>query len=304
MGRPLSVDLRDRVVVATGASCRQAAKTFSVSAARWSKCARDTGSSAPHKCGKPPGLVVLPERDWLLARVSAAPDLTIRALRAELEAERGLRVGYGAVWRWLAREGFSFKKSLHAAEQHRPDVARKRERWRCHQGRIDPTRLVFVDETWAKTNMTRTHGHAPRGQRLVAHVPQGHWTTMTFLAALRHDRIDAPCVIDGPINGVLFLAWVQQFLLPTLRRAAARRTSPSRSPSRRCRPAAASTSPRWPNSLARSPRPSARARSANASGSSAGRSCWSSTRSATCPSSPAAGTCSFSWSTPATSAAR
>lgn len=77
--------------------------------------------------------------------------------------------------------------------------------------------MVFVDETWAKTNMTRTHGRAPRGQRLVAHVPHGHWTTMTFLAALRHDRIDAPCVIDGPINGVLFLAWVQQFLVPTLR---------------------------------------------------------------------------------------
>jgi len=65
--------------------------------------------------------------------------------------------------------------------------------------------------------MTRTHGRAPRGQRLVAHVPHGHWTTMTFLAALRNDRIDAPCVIDGPINGVLFLAWVQQFLVPTLK---------------------------------------------------------------------------------------
>ncbi len=82
---------------------------------------------------------------------------------------------------------------------------------------MDPARLVFVDETWAKTNMTRTHGRAPRGQRLVAHVPHGHWTTMTFLAALRHDRIEAPCVIDGPINGVLFTAWVQQFLLPTLK---------------------------------------------------------------------------------------
>ena len=115
MGRPLSVDLRERVVAAmrAGASCREAAKTFSVSvasAARWSKRARDTGNAAPLRCGKPPGLVVLPERDWLLARIAAVPDLTIRALRAELEAERGLRVGYGAVWRWLAREGLSFKK--------------------------------------------------------------------------------------------------------------------------------------------------------------------------------------------------
>jgi hypothetical protein len=76
---------------------------------------------------------------------------------------------------------------------------------------------VFVDETWAKTNMTRTHGRAPRGQRLVARVPHGHWKTMTFLAALRADRIDAPCVLDGPINAASFLAWVTQFLVPTLK---------------------------------------------------------------------------------------
>jgi transposase len=113
--------------------------------------------------------------------------------------------------------GSPSKKSLRAAEQHRPDVARRRERWRRYQGRIDPKRLVFIDETSAKTNMTRTHGRAPRGQRLVGRVPHGHWKTMTFLAALRSDRIDAPCVIDGPINGTLFLAWVQQFLVPTLR---------------------------------------------------------------------------------------
>jgi len=76
---------------------------------------------------------------------------------------------------------------------------------------------VFVDETWTKTNMTRTHGRALRGQRLVARVPHGRWTTMTFLAALRCDRIDAPCVIDGPINGTIFRAWVEQFLVSTLR---------------------------------------------------------------------------------------
>lgn len=105
---------------------------------------------------------------------------------------------------------------MHAAEQARPDVARKRERWHRYQGRIDPARLVFVDETWAKTNMTRTHGRALRGQRLVARVPHGRWTTMTFLAALRSDRIDAPCVVDGPINGAIFRAWVEQFLVPTL----------------------------------------------------------------------------------------
>lgn len=113
--------------------------------------------------------------------------------------------------------GSPSKKSLRAAEQDRPDVARKRERWKRYQNRVDPARLVFIDETWAKTNMTRTHGRALRGQRLVAAVPQARWTTMTFLAALRRDGITAPCVFDGPINGCLFLAWVNQFLVPTLR---------------------------------------------------------------------------------------
>jgi transposase len=95
-------------------------------------------------------------------------------------------------------------------------VARRRAQWRKYQGRLDPSRLVFIDETWAKTNMTRTHGRAPRGRRLVAKAPHGRWRTLTFLAALRSDRIDAPCVIDGPINGESFLAYVEQVLIPAL----------------------------------------------------------------------------------------
>jgi transposase len=108
------------------------------------------------------------------------------------------------------------KKTLFASEQDRPDVARKRQRWKSHQGRLDPDRLVFIDETWAKTNMTRLRGWAPRGRKLLAKVPQGHWRTLTFLAALRRDRIDAPFVLDGPINGQSFLAYVEQLLVPTL----------------------------------------------------------------------------------------
>jgi transposase len=75
---------------------------------------------------------------------------------------------------------------------------------------------VFIDETWAKTNMTRRSGRCARGARLVAKVPHGRWRTLTFLAALRRDRIAAPCVIDGPINGISFRAYVDQFLVPTL----------------------------------------------------------------------------------------
>jgi transposase len=96
-------------------------------------------------------------------------------------------------------------------------VARRRAQWKRYQGRLDPGRLVFIDETWAKTNMTRTHGRCTRGERLVAKVPHGRWRTLTFLAALRSDRIDAPCVIDGPINGESFLAYVEQVLVPALK---------------------------------------------------------------------------------------
>ena len=95
-------------------------------------------------------------------------------------------------------------------------MARRRRRWRANQHRIDPRRLVFIDETWAKTNMAPLRGWGTRGRRLIAKVPHGHWQTLTFLAALRCDRIDAPCVIDGPINGASFRAYVEQFLLPTL----------------------------------------------------------------------------------------
>jgi transposase len=90
-------------------------------------------------------------------------------------------------------------------------------RWRQHQASVAASRLVFIDETWAKTNMTRTHGRCAVGKRLVDKVPFGHWKTMTFLAALRADRIDAPCVFDGPINGERFRAYVEQALVPTLK---------------------------------------------------------------------------------------
>jgi len=105
---------------------------------------------------------------------------------------------------------------LVAREQSRPDISRHRARWRTYQGLIDPKRLVFIDETWTKT-MTRLCGWAPKGRRLVDKVPHGHWKSATFLAALRNDRIDAPCLFDGPINGERFKAYVEQFLLPTLK---------------------------------------------------------------------------------------
>ena len=76
---------------------------------------------------------------------------------------------------------------------------------------------MFIDETWGKTNMTPLRGWCQRGERLRAKAPFGRWKTMTFIAALRCDRIDAPCLFDGPINGDAFLAYVQTFLVPTLK---------------------------------------------------------------------------------------
>ena len=103
-----------------------------------------------------------------------------------------------------------------AAEQDRPDVVRRRAQWTKYRRRIDLSRLVFIDETWTKTNMAPLRGWAPLGQRINAKVPHGRWKTMTFLAALRHDRITAPWFIDEPINGEIFQLYIEKVLIPTL----------------------------------------------------------------------------------------
>jgi len=115
-------------------------------------------------------------------------------------------------------QSLSKKKSLRAAEQDRPDVARARRRWRRQQRWLSATRLVFLDETAVNTKMVRLSGRCPRGERLVGCVPQGHWKTITFVAALRHDGMTAPFVVDGPMTGPAFLAYVEQCLAPTLKR--------------------------------------------------------------------------------------
>jgi transposase len=83
---------------------------------------------------------------------------------------------------------------------------------------FDPARLVFIDETAVSTNMVRLRGRAPRGIRVIGQVPHGKWTTITFVAALRHDKMTAPMVVDGPMTGEMFLAYVEQCLVPTLKR--------------------------------------------------------------------------------------
>jgi transposase len=96
-------------------------------------------------------------------------------------------------------------------------VAQARVEWREQQLRLTPSKLVFIDESSVKTNMTRRYGRAKRGHRLVAAAPHGHWKTTTFVGALRCDGLTAPLAIDGAINGEVFLAYVEQVLVPTLK---------------------------------------------------------------------------------------
>lgn len=96
-------------------------------------------------------------------------------------------------------------------------MAQKREDWRQWSPQCDAQRLIFVDETWAKTNMTRLRGRAPRGQRLWAKVPQGHWKTTTLIGALGVQGIRAAMVVEGAINADVFEAFVTQVRVPELR---------------------------------------------------------------------------------------
>jgi hypothetical protein len=83
---------------------------------------------------------------------------------------------------------------------------------------FDPARLVFIDETCTTTNMVRLRGRCPRGVRLIGRAPHGHWKTITFVAGLRYRAIVAPLVIDGAMNAPMFLAYLKQCLVPTLKR--------------------------------------------------------------------------------------
>jgi transposase len=96
-------------------------------------------------------------------------------------------------------------------------VRTQRDEWKAGQPTLDSTKYVFLDETWASTAMTRTHGRSPRGQRLVMDVPHGHWKTTTFVAALRLDGLSAPTVVDGAMTGDIFVAYIRQQLIPTLK---------------------------------------------------------------------------------------
>jgi len=108
------------------------------------------------------------------------------------------------------------KKTGHASEQQRPDILAKRQDWFDGQLDLDPDRLIFIDETGASTKMARLRGWAVKGQRCRAAVPHGHWKTTTFTAGLRLNGLTAPMLLDGPMHGSAFRAYVEQVLVPEL----------------------------------------------------------------------------------------
>jgi transposase len=184
MPRPYSVDLRVRVIgdISTGASRRETEHA-----------------------------------GFLLGLITGQPDLTLDEVVAAMR-KRGIPGSRSAVWRFFDRRDISFKKTLYAAEQKRAEVARERRRWMRRQGMFDPAQLVFIDESWTNTSMVRLRGRCPHGERLIGYAPLGHWKTITFVTGLRIRAMVAPLVVEGAMNGPMFLAYVKQCLAPTLRR--------------------------------------------------------------------------------------
>jgi len=221
MPKTYSSDLRERLIAAvtSGMSRNEAAEVFGVAistAVKWMQRLRDTGSweAKPRGGGTSP---LEQHKERILAVVKERPDATLKEIKAELRKQR-IHTSQTALWRFLDRHDITRKKkSLRAAEQKRKDVVRARRKWIREQGLLDSTKLVFIDETSVNTNMVRLYGRAPCGVRLIDHVPFGHWETMTFVSALRHDGMVAPMLIEGPMNGELFLAYVEQCLVPTLK---------------------------------------------------------------------------------------
>ncbi len=219
---PYDAEFRGEVLAAcdTNEERRAIALRFKVSESwlrRILQQRRETGQVAPQKA-TPRQPTWHAWADWLAAKIAARPDIYLRELQAELMRERGEEVCLGTICAACRTLELSRKKkTLIASEQDRPDVVEQREAWRASQELIDPAKVVFIDETWAKTNMTRTYGRSEVGMRLVEKTPCGRWQTTTFLGALRAEGFIAPLTVEGGINGELFRAWVEQHLVPVLK---------------------------------------------------------------------------------------
>jgi len=149
---------------------RAAGSRFGVSvssAVKWHQRYRTTGSVAPAKMGGHRKRVLELHRAFIVERINQTSHLTLHGLKDELAA-RGVKVSHDTVWKFLRREGLRFKKTLFALEQARAVIAYRRRRWRSFQVDLDPRRLVFIDETWIKTNMAPLRGWGPKASACAA----------------------------------------------------------------------------------------------------------------------------------------
>ncbi len=221
-GRAYAQDLRERVFAAAGSGLPvgRIAEMLFVSISYVSKvlgrrCKTGETTARPQRCHIPRKLTG--QLATIQQQVAAHPDATIEELCAWLLETHKVSASTTLMWETLADLNLTLKKkTLHAAEQNRPNVAKARTEWRENQPSLNPGKLIFIDETWTKTNMVRLYGRSECGTRLIDTSPHGHWKTSTFIAALREDGLVAPAVFDGAINGDLFLAYVEPILVPTL----------------------------------------------------------------------------------------
>ncbi|MCZ4093473.1 MULTISPECIES: IS630 family transposase [Sinorhizobium] len=200
-------------------SARQAAARFGVgisTAIRWIARASDgEPTSGPQGWRRSSSLDA--HEAFVVDMIDDRKHVTLDEMVERLCVERRVGMSRSALGAWLRRRGWTFKKkSAHALEQVRLDVLKRRRAWFDGQLDLDAEKLIFIDETGLSTKMARLRGRAIRGERCRAGVPHGHWKTTTFTGALRLTGMTAPFVYDGAMNGNVFLAYVEQVLLPTL----------------------------------------------------------------------------------------
>ncbi|WP_217805733.1 IS630 family transposase, partial [Roseovarius sp. A-2] len=225
MSAPLPDALRARFqrYIEEGLSGRAAALRLKLSpatGARWALAIRRTGRAEAAPQGRPKGKGKLdPHLGFFAEVIEQDGDITMPELSAALFDVTRVRAHPNAIGKFLRKLGYTYKKSLVATERHRAKVRRQREDWFKH--RIPavskhPERVVFIDETSVKTNLTRQRGWAPCGNRLIMDAPFGSWGTQTFIAGLSADAMIAPWVIKGAMDGAAFAAYVEKVLVPEL----------------------------------------------------------------------------------------
>jgi hypothetical protein len=173
---------------------------------------RETGSIAPRQQTKFRSRVLAGQEARLAALITARPDATLAEIREALPTTAAL----STLWLEIDRLRLTVKKTVHADEQRRPDVATDRRRWVETMPLHDAARYVFVDESGVTTDLLRRYARSLRGTRVSDHMPCSHWQTHTIVAALRATALTATAVFDGPIDAATFRAYVEQVLVPTL----------------------------------------------------------------------------------------